>query len=171
MKRPFVFWAGLFSMLVAGPGLLALDQISGAMKQILDHRGDDFASIRKDPQGSGDETVYSSTVLVPGAMKCYVALTAKPHYSNDCGVLETKNHAVLSAKYKNYVKALHEASPASWATWTKSTTKPAGEYTFTGPDKEHPAAAVHWALEGMNMDWYDLSVTFYAEGYPAENER
>jgi hypothetical protein len=153
------------AILAAGSVVLALDPVSGAMKQILDHRSENFASIRKDPQGSGDDIVYVSSVVIPGAMKCYVAPTAKLHYSNDCSVLETKNHAVLAARYKKYVQSLHDASPASWTTWRKTTTKPAGEFTFTGPDKDHPAAAVHWVLEGMNTDWYDLSVTFYAEGY------
>ena len=170
MRRPFIFCATLFSILFVGPGLFALDQISSTIKQILDHRSDDFASIRKDPHGAGDETAYGSTLIVSGAKECYITQTAKPHYSNDCGVLETKNRAILTAKYEEYVKSLRDASPATWTSWTQRTTKPPGEFTYTGPDQLHPAAAVHWVLEGMNMDWYDLAVTFYAEGYPVSQQ-
>jgi hypothetical protein len=165
MKRAYPFWAALFLALLAGPGAMALDDLSASMKQFLDHRGDDFASLRKDPHGSGDETAYASSVILSGAMQCYIAQTAKPHFSNECDVMETKSRATLNAKYRLYVKALRDASPASWTTWTDHPAKAMGELTYEGPDRSHPAAAVHWVLEGMNMDWYDLSVTFYGEGY------
>ncbi len=165
MKRLNAFCAALLLVLLAGPGMFALDDLGASMKQILDHRGDDFASLRKDPHGSGDETAYASSVILPGAMQCYIAQTAKPHYSNECDVLETKNRGTLTAKYRQMVKALREVSPASWTSWTGHPGKPMGESTYVGPDRLHPAAAVHWVLEGMNLDWYDLSVTFYGEGY------
>ena len=165
MKRLNAFYAALLLVLLAGPGMFALDDLAASMKQILDHRGDDFASLRKDPHGSGDETAYASSVILPGAMQCYIAQTAKPHYSNECDVLETKNRGTLTAKYRQMVKALRDLSPASWTSWTEHPGKPMGESTYVGPDRLHPAAAVHWVLEGMNLDWYDLSVTFYGEGY------
>ncbi len=165
MKRTYPCLAALFLVLLAGPGLLALDDLAASMKQILDQRSDDFASLRKDPHGSGDETAYASSVILSGAMQCYIAQTAKPHYSDECDVMETKNRATLDAKYRQHVKALHNASRASWITWTEHSGKPMGESTYEGPDRLHPAAAVHWVLEGMNLDWYDLSVTFYGEGY------
>jgi hypothetical protein len=152
-------------LLLAASGLFAGDDLAGLMKQILDQRKGDFASLRKDPHGSGDETAYASMVILPGAMQCYIAQTAKPHYSNECDVLETKNRATLTAKYSQFVKALRAASPASWTSWTDHRGKSMGETTYFGTDQSHPAAAVHWVLEGMNLDWYDLSVTFYGEGY------
>ncbi len=156
MKRAYSSRTVLFLVLLAGPGVFALDDPAASMKQILDHRGDDFATLRKDPHGSGDETAYASTVTLPGAMQCYIAQTAKPHFSDECDVMETKNHDTLIAKYRLYVKALRDASPASWSTWTEHSGKPVGEATYDGPDRLHPAAAVHWVLEGMNMNWYDL---------------
>jgi len=165
MRRPIAFWAALVLIFLAGTGLYALDEVSAAMKRILDHRGEDFAVIRKDPHGAADDISYASTLLVPGAKACYIAQTAKPHYSDECDVLETKNRAVLMSKYKQYSKALEGVSPLSWTSWTEHTAKPLGESTYVGPDHSHPAAAVHWALEGMNLDWYDLSVTFYGDGY------
>jgi hypothetical protein len=165
MKRAYPCWAALFLLLLAGPRALALDDLAASIKQILDQRGDDFAALRKDPRGSGDETAYASTVILSGAMQCYIARTAKPHYSDECDIMETKNRATLNTKYSQYVKALRDASPASWISWTEHTGKPMGETTYDGPDRLHPAAATHWILEGMNMDWYDLSVTFYGEGY------
>lgn len=165
MKRAYPCWAALFLLLLAGPRALALDDLAASIKQILDHRGDDFAALRKDPHGSGDETAYASTVILSGAIQCYIAQTAKPHYSNECDILETKNRATLNTKYSRYVKALRNASPASWTNWTEHSGKPMGETTYDGPDRLHPAVAVHWVLEGMNRDWYDLSVTFYGEGY------
>jgi len=165
MKREYPCWAALFLLLLAGPRARALDDLTASIKQILDHRGDDFASLRQDPHGSGDETAYGSTVILSGAMQCYIAQTAKPHYSNECDILETKNRATLNTKYAQYVKALRDASPTSWINWTEHSGQPMGETTYDGPDRLHPAAAVQWVLEGMNMDWYDLSVTFYGEGY------
>jgi hypothetical protein len=165
MKRAYLCWPALCLVLLAVPGAFALDDLAASVKQFLDHRGDDFASLRKDPHGSGDETAYASSVILFGAKQCYIAQTAKPHYSNECEVMETKNRATLNVKYRQYVKALRDASPASWTSWTDHPAKGMGESTYGGPDRLHPAAAVHWVLEGMNMDWYDLSVTFYAEGY------
>lgn len=171
MKRAYPSWAAFFLALLAGPGVFALDDLTASIKQILDHRSDDFASIRKDPHGSGDATAYASSVTLPGAMPCYIAQTANPHYSNECDVMETKNRATLNTKYKQYVKAIRDASPASWTNWTEHSGKPMGESTYIGPNRLHPAAAVRWVLEGMNMDWYDLSVTFYAEGYTLPEAR
>jgi hypothetical protein len=165
MKRAYPCWAALFSVLLAGTGAFALDDLAVSMKQFLDHRGDDFAALRKDPHGSGDETAYASKVILSGAMQCYIAQTAKPHYSNECDIMETKYRATLNTKYRQYVKALRDASPSSWATWTEHPSKAMGESTYEGPDRMHPAASVRWVLEGMNLDWYDLSVTFYGEGY------
>jgi hypothetical protein len=165
MKRAYLSWPALFLVLLAVSGAFALDDLAASMKQFLDQRSNDFAALRKDPHGSGDETAYASSVTLSGAKQCYIAQTAKPHYSNECEVLETKNRATLNAKYRLHVKALRDASPASWTAWTDHPAKGMGESTYEGPDRMHPAAAVHWVLEGMNMDWYDLSVTFYAEGY------
>ena len=167
MKRAYPCWAALLLLLLlpAGPHALAMDDLAASIKQILDYRSDDFASLRKDPRGSGDETAYASTLMLPSAMQCYITQTAKPHYSNECDILETKNRATLNTKYSQYVKALRDASPASWTNWTEHSGKPMGETTYDGPDRLHPAAAVRWVLEGMNRDWYDLSVTFYGEGY------
>ena len=86
-------------------------------------------------------------------------------------MLETKSRAALTSKYKQYVKALQDASPASWTSWTEHPGKSMGESTYFGPDRSHPAAAVHWVLEGMNRDWYDLSVAFYGEGYTLPEQK
>ena len=104
-------------------------------------------------------------------MQCYIARTSKPHFSNECDMLETKSRATLTSKYKQYVKALQDASPASWMSWTEHPGKSMGESTYFGPDRSHPAAAVHWVLEGMNRDWYDLSVTFYGDGYTMPEQK
>jgi hypothetical protein len=165
MKRSYLLCGASLFILIVSPGLSALDELSGTMKQILDHRADDFASIRTNPHASGDETDYISTLIVAGAKQCYITQVAKPWYANSCDVLETKNRAILMAKYKKYVKALQDVSPASWKSWTETTPKPPTESTYLGPDRSHPAAAVRWDLEGMNMDWYNLNVTFYADGY------
>ena len=165
MKRRNIFWAALLLFFLANARLIALDDLTARMKQILDHRADDFAAIRADPHGAGEETSYTSALSLPGAKQCYIARTSKPHFSNECEMLETKSRATLTAKYKQYVKALQEAAPASWTIWTEHPGKSMGESTYVGPDRSHPAAAVHWVLEGMNLDWYDLSVAFYGEGY------
>jgi hypothetical protein len=165
VRRLFLLFGTLLCILTASAGLSALDELSGTIKQILDHRANDFASIRKDPHVAGDETDYMSTLMVAGAKECYITVVAKPRYSDSCEISETKNRAILTARYKKYVKALLDASPASWMSWTESTAKPAKESTYIGPDRAHPAAAVRWDLEGMNNDWYSLSVTFYADGY------
>ena len=165
MRRPYLLYGMLLCILAVSASLSALDELSGTMKQILDHRANDFASIRKDPHVTGDETDYTSTLMVAGAKECYITQTAKPRYSDSCYVFETKNRAAVTARYKKYVKALQDASPSSWTSWTESTSKPASESAYFGPDRSHPAASVHWDLEGMNMDWYNLSVTFYADGY------
>jgi hypothetical protein len=165
VRRSFLLFGTVLCILTASAGLSALDEVSGTIKQILAHRANDFASIRKDPHVAGDETDYMSTLMVAGAKECYITVVAKPRYSDSCDVFETKNRAILTARYKKYVKALLDASPASWMNWTESTVKPAKESTYIGPDRAHPAAAVRWDLEGMNNDWYNLSVTFYADGY------
>lgn len=165
MRRPFLLFGILLCILTASSGLSAIDELSGTIKQILDHRANDFASIRKDPHVAGDETDYMSTLMVAGAKECYITVVSKPRYSDSCDIFETKNRAILIAKYKKYVKALQDASPASWMSWTESTAKPTSETTYVGPDRAHPAATVHWDLEGMNNDWYSLSVMFYADGY------
>ena len=158
-------------VLLASSGLFALDDLAAKIKQILNQRGDDFAAIRKDPHGAGDETSYTSAVSLPGAKQCYIAPTSKPHFSNECDMLETKSRPVLTTKYKQYVKALQEASPASWTSWIEHPGKSMGESSYVGPDRSHPAAAVHWVLEGMNMDWYDLSLEFYGEGYTLTEQK
>jgi hypothetical protein len=165
MKRRNLFWAALLLLFLANARLIALDNLTAKMKQILDQRTDDFAAIRVDPHGTGDETTYTSALSLPGAKQCYIARTSKPHFSNECDMLETKSRAVLTAKYKLYVKALQDTAPSSWAMWTEHPGKSMGESTYFGPDRSHPAAAVHWMLEGMNLDWYGLSVAFYGDGY------
>ena len=165
MKRLCLSCGTLLCILTVSAGLFALDELSGSMKQILDRRANDFASIRKEPFTVGDDTNYKSTLLVAGAMGCYITPVARSVYSDSCDIIETKDRATLTTKYKRYVKALHDASPASWMSWTENTAKPASEATYFGPDRSHPAAAVRWDLGGMNMDWYNLAVTFYASGY------
>jgi hypothetical protein len=165
MGKSYLIFGALLSTLVFCIGLSAVDDVSATMKQILDHRADDFASIRKDPHVIGDETDYSSKLMVAGAKECDITQSAKPRYADSCEIFETKSRAALTAQYKKYVKALHDASPASWISWTEAAAKPASETTYVGPDRSHPAAAVIWDLEGMNMDWYNLTVTFYADGY------
>ena len=145
--------------------LFAADNVSGAMKKILDSRKDDFAAIRTSPHDVSDGTAYMSTVLVPGAKECYIQPEEKPHYSDSCDVIESHNRSAVMAKYASYMKALKEVSPSSWTTWSEKKAKPNGEETFIGPDHEHPAASIRWVVEGMNADYYLLSVTFYGEGY------
>lgn len=168
MRTKNLFWGALVGILMIGSGLVAADEVSGSisgtMKKILDHRSDDFASIRQKGEAA-DQTDFKSTLTVAGAKECYISLTASPRYSDSCSVLETKNRATLTLKYKAYVKSLQGISHPSWTSWTEHTSKPEGDATYIGPDRAHPAAAVHWVLEGMNMDWYDLSVTFYSDGY------
>ncbi len=171
MKQRNTIWPALFFFFLANPGLFALDDLTARIKRLFDQRADDFAAIRKDPHGAGDDTTYTSVLSLPGGMQCYIARTSKPHFSNECDMLETKSSATLASKYKQYVKALQDASPASWTSWTAHPGKSMGESTYFGPDRAHPAAAVHWVLEGMNMDWYDLSVTFYGEGYTLPEQK
>ena len=133
MRRPFLLFGTLLCILTASAGLSALDELSGTIKQILDHRANDFASIRKDPHVAGDETDYMSTLMVAGAKECYITVVAKPRYSDSCDIFETKNRAILTAKYKKYVKALQDASPASWMSWTESTAKPASRIHLHWP--------------------------------------
>ena len=157
--------------LVAASGLPAADALSSAMKQILDHRTDAFSSIRKDARGSGDDTMYTSTISLPGTTECYISKNEKTGFTDSCDVVETKKRAVLVAQYKKYIKALRDAAPSSWITWTVTTTAPTGEQTHVGPDNTHPAATVKWALEGMNKNFYELTVTFYADGYAMEKSK
>ena len=150
---------------VAASAWSAGDAVSSAMKKILDSRKDDFASIRTKPHDASGDTIYMSSVLVPDAKECYIQPESKPHYSDSCDVMESHNRAAVMAKYASYLKDLKAISPASWTTWTEKKSKPNGEETFLGPDHAHPAASVRWIVEGMNADYYLLSVTFYAEGY------
>jgi hypothetical protein len=84
------------------PTSFAADEISRTMKQIIDHRSDDFAAIRKDPQDAYGETDYKSTVAIPGATECYIRVEMKPRYADSCDVAESKNRALLLAKYASY---------------------------------------------------------------------
>ena len=151
--------------LFSAAALSAGDEISSAMKQILDQRKNDFASIRKDPHDASGEVDYMSTVVVPGAKRCYIRQDVKPHYSDRCDVAESKNRAAVMAKYATYVKDLKSATATTWTTWTEKKSRPAGEETYMGPDHSHPAASVGWVVEGMNADYYLLSVAFFADGY------
>jgi hypothetical protein len=150
---------------VSASALFAVDEVSHAMKQLLDSRKDDFASIRKDPHGYAGETTYMSSVLIPGAKQCYIQPESKPHYSDSCDVAESHNRAAVMAKYAEYLKDLKSVSSADWSTWTEKRSKPGGEETFIGPDHEHPAASVRWMVEGMDANYYLLTVTVYADGY------
>jgi hypothetical protein len=143
----------------------AADDVSGAMKKILESRHDDFAAIRTKPHDASGETVYMSTVVIPDAKECYIQPAAKPHYSDSCDVMESHNKAAVLGKYARFVKDVKALGPATWIIWTEKKSKPSGEETFFGPDHGHPAASVRWIVEGMNADYYLLSVTFYAEGY------
>jgi hypothetical protein len=156
---------------LAVSSLPAADDLSSAMKQILDHRTGAFSSIRKDPRGSGDDTMYTSTISLPGTTECYISKNEKTGLTDSCDVVETKKRAILVAQYKKYIKALRDATPPSWITWTVTTTEPTGEQTYIGPDNTHPAATVKWALEGMNKNFYELTVTFYADGYAMEKSK
>ncbi|MGD0962404.1 MAG: hypothetical protein ABSA57_00725 [Candidatus Acidiferrales bacterium] len=154
----------LVVVLLLGSPLLAADEISRAMKQILDHRADDFVSIRKDPQDAYGETDYKSSVVVPAAKECYIRQEMKPHYAESCDVAESKNRALVTSKYAKYVKELRAVAPASWISWTEERTKPSGERIYLGPDRSHPAAMVGWVVEGMNANFFLLTVTVYAQG-------
>jgi hypothetical protein len=134
------------------------------MKQIIDHRADDFSSIRKDPQDAYGETDYKSSVVVPAAKECYIRQEMKPRYADSCDVAESKNRALVLGKYAKYAKELRAVVPASWISWTEERSKPSGERTYVGPDRSHPAAMVGWVVEGMNANFFLLSVTVYAEG-------
>ncbi len=163
------FWAAAPLLIVLSGlsrvQLRAADEISRAMKQILDHRADDFALIRTDPHDGYGEIDYTSTITVPGAKECYIRQEIKPRYANSCDVTESKNRPVVIAQYAKFVKELRAAAPAPWIAWTEQKDKPSGERTYVGPDHLHPAAVVGWVVEGMNANYYLLSVTFYAEGY------
>jgi hypothetical protein len=158
-------------VLAVACSLFAAEDLSTAMKIILDHRTGDFSSIRKDPRGSGDDTIYTSTISLPGTTECYISKNEKTGFTDSCDVFETKKRAALVMQYKKYIKALREAAPADWNLWTVSTTEPTGEQTHIGPDKTHPAATVKWALEGMNKNFYELTITFYADGYVTEKSK
>jgi hypothetical protein len=158
------FFAMFVLLLLLAPQISAADEVSRAIKQILDHRANDFASIRKDPQDAYGETDYKSTVVVPAAMECYIRIELKPHYADSCDVAESKNRALVMGKYAKYVKDLLGVAPATWVHWTEQSTKPAGEKTYVGPDRAHPAAMAGWLVEGMNANFFLLTVTVYAEG-------
>jgi hypothetical protein len=159
------FWtATLLMLLLPASPLFPADEVSRSMKQILDHRADDFASIRKNPQDAYGETDYKSSVVVPAATECYIRQEMKPRYADSCDVAESKNRALVLGKYATYVKDLRAVAPASWISWTEPRTKPSGERTYVGPDRSHPAAMVGWVVEGMNANFFLLTVTVYAEG-------
>ena len=161
--RRFVTVAILLVPLASSP-LIAADEVSRAIKQMIDHRADDFASIRKDGQEAYGETDYKSSVVVPPAKECYIRQEMKPRYADSCDVAESKNRALVLGKYATYVKELRASAPASWISWTEPRTKPTGERTYVGPDRSHPAAMVGWVVEGMNANFFLLTVTVYAEG-------
>jgi len=165
MRSRHVLGTILALAIVCTSTLFAADTVSSAMKKILDSRKDDFAAIRTSPHDVSDGTAYMSKVLVPGAKECYIQPEEKPHYSDSCDVIESHNRAAVMAKYASYMKELKAVSPSSWTTWNEKKSKPNGEETFIGPDHEHPAASIRWMVEGMNADYYLLSVTFYGEGY------
>lgn len=165
MRQRRHFWtATLLMLLLPASPLFPADEVSRSMKQILDHRADDFASIRKNPQDAYGETDYKSSVVVPAATACYIRQAMKPRYADSCDVAESKNRALVLAKYATYVKDLRAVAPASWISWTEPRTKPSGERTYVGPDRSHPAAMVGWVVEGMNANFFLLTVTVYAEG-------
>jgi hypothetical protein len=143
----------------------AADEVSSAMKKIFDSRKDDFSAIRTKPHDAAGGTVYMSTVVIPDAKECYIQPEAKPHYSDSCDVMESHNKTAVMGKYARFVKDVKALGPAAWTTWTETKSKPNGEETFIGADRAHPAASVRWIVEGMNADYYLLTVTFYAEGY------
>ena len=166
MRRLIFFCMAAALLLISfpGPTSFAADEISRTMKQIIDHRSDDFAAIRKDPQDAYGETDYKSKVAIPAATECYIRVEMKPRYADSCDVAESKNRALLLAKYAKYAKELRSVTPAAWISWTESRTKPGGERTYVGPDRSHPAAMVGWVVEGMNANFFLLTVTVYAEG-------
>ncbi len=103
--RRFVTVAILWSCWRWSP-LIAADEVSRAIKQMIDHRADDFASIRKDGQEAYGETDYKSSVVVPPAKECYIRQEMKPRYADSCDVAESKNRALVLGKYATYVKEL-----------------------------------------------------------------
>jgi hypothetical protein len=163
-SRCFFSTVTLFLIFVSVSPLLAAGEVSRAMKQIIDHRAGDFASIRKDPQDAYGETAYKSTVVVPAAKECYIRVEMKPRYADSCDVAESKSRALVIGKYAAYVKDLRSVAPASWISWTEQRNKPTGESTYVGPDRSHPVAMVSWVVEGMNANFFLLTVTVYSEG-------
>lgn len=164
MRQLSIFFiTAIFLMLVTSPSLAA-GEISRAMNQMIDHRTDDFAAIRKNPQDAYGETDYKSTVVVPDAKECYIRVGMKPRYEDTCDVTESKNRPFVIGKYAKYVKDLLSVTSPSWISWTEQQTKPTGEKTYVGPDRSHPVAMVGWVVEGMNANFFLLSVTVYAEG-------
>lgn len=150
---------------IAGSILFAANDVSATLKKMLDQRANDFAAIRTSPHDMGGSTQYMSTLKLPGADECYIAPAEKPHYTDECSVAESKNRAAVLSKYNQYIKALRGVAPASWITWTEKSANPAGEDTYIGPDRTHPAATVRWNIEGMNSNYYLLTVKFFGEGY------
>ena len=154
----------LFLILSLASPSFPAGEISRAMKRIIDHRADDFAAIRKSPQNAYGETDYKSAVIIPDAKECYIRVGMRPRYADSCDVTESKNRAFVIGKYARYVKDLLSLAPSSWISWTEQQSKPTGEKTFVGPDRSHPVAMVGWVVEGMNANFFLLSVTVYAEG-------
>jgi hypothetical protein len=165
MSAHRIAWVIAGFTILSASAIFAADEVSHAMKQILDSRKDDFAAIRKNPHQSAGETSYMSSVVIPTAKECYIQPESKPHYSDSCDVLESHNRTMVMAKYTQYLQDLKSVSPADWSTWTEKKSKPGGEETFIGPDHEHPAASVRWVVEGMNADYYLLTVTVFGDGY------
>jgi len=151
-------------VLLSASHLPASDRISQTMKQIIDARAADFASIRTNPQDAYGETDYKSSVVIPSAKECYIRQEMKPRYADSCDVAESKNRARIVSKYAKYAKTLRAVAPASWISWTEERGKPGGERTYLGADRAHPAAMVGWVTEGMNANFFLLTVTVYAEG-------
>jgi hypothetical protein len=163
-KQSYFFAATLLLILLSAAPLLSSNEISRAMKQMIDHRADDFAAIRKDPQDAYGERDYKSSVVVPAAKECYIRVEMKPRYADSCDVAESRNRALVIGKYAAYAKYLRAVTPASWMIWTEPRTKPSGEKTYVGPDRSHPVAMVGWVAEGMNANFFLLTVAVYAEG-------
>jgi hypothetical protein len=163
-KQSYFLAATILLILLSAAPLYSSNEISRAMKRMIDHRADDFAAIRKDPQDAYGERDYKSSVVVPDAKECYIRVEMKPRYADSCDVAESKNRALVMGKYAAYVKDLRAVTPASWMIWTEPRSKPSGEKTYVGPDRSHPVAMVGWVAEGMNANFFLLSVTVYAEG-------
>lgn len=165
MRGSHIVLGTVLGIAFAASTLFAADQVSATLKKMLDQRANDFAAIRTSPHDMGGSTQYMSTLKLPGADECYIAPVEKPHYTDECSVAESKDRAAVVAKYNQYIKALRGVAPTSWITWTEKSANPTAEDTYIGPDRTHPAATVRWNIEGMNSNYYLLTVKFFGEGY------